>query len=85
MEHMVEIISPLADEIIVTEVNMPRKLEAKSLETMINKYNSNTIVEKDIEKAIRKAFERANEDDLIIFAGSLYLIGDVRKIVFEKF
>ena len=85
VEHMVEIISPLADEIIVTEVNMPRKLEAKSLETMINKYNSNTIVEKDIEKAIRKAFERANEDDLIIFAGSLYLIGDVRKIVFEKF
>jgi dihydrofolate synthase/folylpolyglutamate synthase len=83
--HMVEVISPLADEIIITEANMPRKLEAESLEKMVNKYNSNTIIEKDIEKAIERAFSRANEGDLVVFAGSLYLIGDVRKIVIKKF
>ena len=85
VEHMVEAIGPLADEIIVTEVDMPRKLEAESLQIIVNKYNSKSIVEKNISKAIEKAFEMAKEDDLIIFAGSLYLIGDVRKIVFEKF
>lgn len=81
VEHMVEILAPLADEIIVTEVNMPRKMEGYALEEIVNKYNKNTIVEKDIEKAIEKAFKLAREGDLILFAGSLYLIGDVRRIL----
>ena len=81
VEHMVEILTPLADEIVITEVNMPRKMEAESLEKIIKKYNENTVVEKDIERAIDKAYELANEDDLIVFGGSLYLIGDVRGII----
>ena len=38
-------------------------------------------VEKDIKNAINKAVELANEDDLIVFGGSLYLIGEVRTLV----
>src|SRR5690606_1369839 len=70
VEHMVEILAPLADEIIITEVNMPRKMDAYDLQEIVNKYNRNTFVEKNIKKAIDKAFEKANKDDLIIFAGS---------------
>ncbi|NMB07590.1 MAG: bifunctional folylpolyglutamate synthase/dihydrofolate synthase [Tissierellia bacterium] len=84
VEHMVEVLTPLADEIIITEVNMPRRLEAESLERIVNKYNNNTLIEKNIEKAVERAFNKANKDDLIIFAGSLYLIGDVRKIVLKN-
>lgn len=84
VEHMVEELAPIADEIVVTEVNMPRKLEAEILEEMINKYNKNTLVEKNLEKAVEIAFNKAQDEDLIIFAGSLYLIGDVRKIVRNK-
>lgn len=80
VEHMVEILVPLADEIVITEVNMPRKMDAYVLQEIVNKYNKNTLVEKDIKKAIDKAFEIANKEDVIIFAGSLYLIGDVRRI-----
>ncbi|QQY80349.1 dihydrofolate synthase/folylpolyglutamate synthase [Keratinibaculum paraultunense] len=84
VEHMVEILAPLADEIIITEVNMPRKMDAYDLQEIVNKYNRNTFVEKNIKKAIDKAFEKANKDDLIIFAGSLYLIGDVRRIFIQN-
>ena len=84
IEHMLEALVPLADEVIVTEANIHRKLEAEKLEEMINKYNRNTHVEKDLKKAIDKAYELADEDDLILFAGSLYLIGDVRKIVLDN-
>ncbi len=80
VEHMVGTLVPLADEIVITEVNMPRKMDAYVLQEIVNKYNKNTLVEKDIKKAIDKAFEIANKDDVIIFAGSLYLIGDVRRI-----
>ena len=84
VEHMVEVLSPLADQIVITEVNMPRKMDAYALEKIINKYNKNTFIEKDIEKAIGKTFELADEDDLIVFAGSLYLIGDVRRILTQN-
>ena len=83
VEHMVEILAPKADNIIITQVNMPRKMEAEDLEEIINRYNKNTSIEKDIKKAIDKSYELATEEDLIIFVGSLYLIGDVRKIVLQ--
>lgn len=84
VDHMVELIAPLADEIIVTEVNMPRKLAAEELEKIVNRHNKNTRVEKNLDQAINQAFDLAQEEDLIIFAGSLYLIGDVRKIVLKN-
>lgn len=84
VEHMVETIIPLADEIIITEVNMPRKMEAESLEKILSKYNKNTYIEKDIDEAIDKAYQLSMKEDLIVFAGSLYLIGDVRKILLKN-
>lgn len=85
VEKIVEAITPLADEIVITEANIYRKMKAEELEQMINKYNKNTHVEKDIKKAIYKSYELAKEDDLILFMGSLYLIGDVRKIYTENY
>ena len=83
VEHMVEILAPLADEIVITQVNMSRKMEAESLEKIIKKYNKNTFIEKDIKKSIGKTYELASKEDLIVFGGSLYLIGDVRRILLK--
>src|SRR5699024_2701675 len=82
--HMVENIAPLADEIIITEINNPRKMEDENLAKEVGKANKNIIIEKDIKKAIEKSLNIANEDDLIVFAGSIYLIGDVRKILLNN-
>ncbi len=79
--HMVELLGPRADEIIVTEVNMPRKLDAEKLAKEIKKYNKNIRIEKNIKKAVEKSLEIAGEKDMIIFAGSLYLIGEVRTLI----
>lgn len=79
--HMVKLLAPLAHKIIVTEANSPRKLDAEILAEEIVKYNKNIIIEKDINKAIDKSLEISEKDDIIIFGGSLYLIGEVRKIV----
>lgn len=81
VDHVIEYLVPLADKIIVTEVNMPRKMEIEKLGERIKSYNNNYILEKDIGKAIERSIELADKDDLILFAGSIYLIGDVRKIV----
>lgn len=81
VEHIIELLAPMADEIVVTEVNMPRKMDAKDLAREISKYNINVFIEKDIKKSVEKALELADEDDLIVFGGSLYLIGEVRTLV----
>ena len=77
---MIEKISLLASEIVVTEVNMPRKLNASILAEEISNYNKNVYIEKDIKRAILKTFELASSEDMIVFCGSLYLIGEVRTI-----
>ncbi|GMG96931.1 bifunctional folylpolyglutamate synthase/dihydrofolate synthase [Tepidimicrobium xylanilyticum] len=84
VENIIKTLAPLANEIVVTEVNMPRKMKAEDLEKVIKKYNENTVVENDMKKAVDKAYELAEEEDLIVFSGSLYLIGDIRKLIKEN-
>ena len=81
VDHMIEKLAPIADIIVVTEVKMPRKLDAESLALEIKKYNENVYIEKEVKNAINKAIELASERDIIVFGGSLYLIGEVRTLV----
>ncbi|TJX13775.1 bifunctional folylpolyglutamate synthase/dihydrofolate synthase [Tissierella creatinini] len=78
--HMVDLLGPLADIVVVTEVRMPRKLDAELLADEFKRHVNKIYIEKDIEKAIVRTIELAKEDDLIVFGGSLYLIGEVRTI-----
>ncbi len=81
VDNMLKSLIPLADTVIATEVYMPRKLSAEDLGKKIEKYNKEVIVEKNVKKAILKAIDIAHKDDMIVFGGSLYLIGEVRTIV----
>lgn len=76
--HMIETLVPLADSVVVTEVNMPRKLKAEILAKEVSRICDDVIIEQDVGKAVKKAYEMAEEGDMILFGGSLYLIGEVR-------
>ena len=78
--HMIEKLIPLADEVVVTEVSMPRKLKADLLAEEIRKYKDKVYVEPSIGKAVSKAIELADPGDMVLFGGSLYLIGEVRTV-----
>ncbi|MDR7870411.1 MAG: folylpolyglutamate synthase/dihydrofolate synthase family protein [Tissierellaceae bacterium] len=81
VDHMLQKLIPLADIIVTTEVDMPRKLDAEELASKIKAYNENVYVKKDIKEAIDMAISLSNKNDLILFGGSLYLIGEVRTLV----
>lgn len=85
VDNMVAELASIGDVVIITEPNIFRAMKPHELAEKVNLYNNNYIVEEDIRKAVDKSFEIANENDLIVFAGSLYLIGDVRKYVIEKY
>lgn len=72
---------PLCHEVIATEPNNPRKMSAAELADKMSGYSKAATVEPNIKEAIDIALKRANTDDVVIFFGSLYMIGDVRGIL----
>lgn len=85
VDNMIKELSDIGDVLIITEPNIHRAMKPQEIAEKVSKYNKNFIVEEDIKNAVDKALEIADKNDLIVFAGSLYLIGDVRKYVIEKY
>jgi dihydrofolate synthase / folylpolyglutamate synthase len=75
----------ISDEIILTQPNNKRAAEIEILEKTIKEIDENkkTISIKNVKKAISKAVEISKNDDLILITGSLYTVGDAKKI-FKK-
>lgn len=80
-KKIIKELAPLADEIILTRINMPRMIDMDTLKKEVLKYNKNVFVEEKVNCAVEKATSIYKPGDLIVFAGSLYLIGEVRTIV----
>ncbi len=85
VDKMIRELSSIGDVLIITEPNIHRAMKPQEIAEKVSKYNKNFIVEEDIRNAVDKALEVADGKDLIVFAGSLYLIGDVRKYVIDKY
>lgn len=66
---------------IATEPENERKLDCRELAKVIAEDDVDVLAEKDIVKACRMAMSMKTEYDAVIFAGSLYLVGKVRKIL----
>lgn len=81
--EMVNMLAPLADEIILTEVPGDRLLGAEELKSEID-FNGEIIIEKDIPKALEKSLSLAEKDDMVLWAGSLYLMGALRDAYFKE-
>jgi dihydrofolate synthase/folylpolyglutamate synthase len=84
VEGMLGEIVPLADRIILARPNNPRAMDLDHLAEMIGSYGKTTIKSTSIPHAIQEALDCSTPEDLIVFCGSLYMIGDVRSILKEK-
>ncbi|PKM95533.1 MAG: bifunctional folylpolyglutamate synthase/dihydrofolate synthase [Firmicutes bacterium HGW-Firmicutes-1] len=68
------------ENIVLTKVKDDRCLEFDLMKSSFQKYGFHNIeIEIDIEKAIKKNYKR--EDRLLCCVGSLYLVGEIKKIV----
>lgn len=81
VDTMVKTIVPLAERVIAVTPNDVRGEEANKLKTIIEKYNSNCEAFDNYGEAYRKALMYCREEDLILISGSLYMVGDMRKII----
>ena len=82
--HIVDELFPMADTIIVTEIDSDRKLPIDELTKIANKYHKNVISEADNKKAYLKSLEFLKEGDALLWCGSLYLMKSIRPIALDN-
>lgn len=81
VEEMIKIITPIAKQVYAVTPNSIRAELADDLKNEIVKYNANCRAFDEYEEAYLEALKNAKENDIILTSGSLYMIGDMRKII----
>ena len=84
IDEMITQIAPMASKIFVVTPNSNRAEEASELKNAIKKYNINCEAFESYEMAYKSAISCCEADDLLLVCGSLYMIGDMRKIIISK-
>ncbi|MEW6335410.1 MAG: folylpolyglutamate synthase/dihydrofolate synthase family protein [Thermodesulfobacteriota bacterium] len=77
---MAKVLFPLADGVILTRPDSDRALSLDRLLPTALAYHHRVEVVEKAGDALRQALCRAGERDLVCVAGSLYLVGEIKKI-----
>lgn len=80
-DRLVEAFMDITTSVIATEPDNPRKLPAERLAEMLKEAGADVTAAPDAEESIRKAAAVCHGYDVVLFAGSLYLIGDIRRML----
>lgn len=71
-------IAGIADELIITHIyDNPRALDTKKIEEEAKDYSSDIHVIENNKEAFEFSLKEANDKDLVLWCGSLYLIGKI--------
>lgn len=79
-----DIIAPLVSRAVTTRVDWPRALDEKTLADLYRARGVRADGCPSAAEALRRAREIAGSDALILVAGSLYLIGEMRAILWQE-
>lgn len=79
-KQVIELVSPLAYKFITVTPNSDRALSSVELAKYIKPYSKDVLASSSIEEAVTFSLSLAQNDDIICAFGSLYYIGEIRKI-----
>ena len=82
VEGIIKEVEEVADIVILTQLDFDRSTKAEVLEDYFTK-DQKTYKTTNVKDAISLSVELAEDNDLIIFLGSLYLTGELRSILKE--
>jgi dihydrofolate synthase/folylpolyglutamate synthase len=84
VKEMVKEITPIAEKVYALTPHSERAELSEDLKKEILEFNSNVVSLESYEEAFFSAVNEAEKDDLILISGSLYMVGDMRKIITSK-
>lgn len=79
-ELMLRSLAKSVDEIVFTRVGMERSADPQNLEEKLSEPIPHRVIT-DSQQALRALIDDAEDEDVIIVAGSLYLLGEVRPML----
>lgn len=85
VDSILENFISVTKDFVATEPDNPRKLRALDLKKRIEDLGGNAEAFTDYRQAWEAAMSKADEYDLILFSGSLYLIGVMRTLLRERY
>jgi dihydrofolate synthase / folylpolyglutamate synthase len=81
-ELMLRALAPAVDEIVFTKVNMERSADPQLVSEKLPQPIPHRVIA-DSQTALRTLVREADDRDMIVVAGSLYLLGEVRPMLQE--
>jgi dihydrofolate synthase/folylpolyglutamate synthase len=79
--EMAQILFPLFDVVVATAVESPRSASADDIVQAAAKTGVRAITAKDGHEALEMAWAEVPRDGLVVVAGSVYLVGEVRPLL----
>ena len=80
IEKIADILFPLAEKVILTRFPYFKAASPDDIEAKIPKYQDRIIKEPDPLNALKLAIHRAGSDGCVVIAGSLFLVGAIKKM-----
>jgi len=80
-DRMLSILGPCADEVVVTSLPVARGAPPELLAKLARQRHRRVRVAPRIDDALRAAHDAAGPGGLVVVSGSLYLVGEVKKIL----
>ena len=74
-----EILFSLAEKVYLTRPHLPRAISPEELAHTARSLPTSFVIEDDLAKALDLALRESDADDVILVAGSLFLVGEVRR------
>jgi dihydrofolate synthase/folylpolyglutamate synthase len=81
--EMAQILFPLFDLVVATPVPSPRSATAEELAEAANRSGVHALVAADGREALQQAWAQAPGNSLVVVAGSVYLVGELRPLLSE--
>ncbi len=81
LEGIIEELTPLAAVTMATRAMVPRAAPAQRVADLAAKWSGQIIVEEDTQRALAQAISETRPDDLLLVTGSLYLVGDAKRLL----
>ena len=81
IKKLVNILFPLAKKIIITRFSFLKAAEPEEIRAKSPAFQDRIVLEPDVKKAVEVALSDAGRDGCVLIAGSIYLAGEVKKLV----
>lgn len=76
--QIAEILFPCTDRVVLTASRVTRSISPEDLLNIVGRYHNDVTVQPTIETALEWVEQHAGPEDLVVVAGSIFLVGEVK-------